>query len=145
MRALGLDIGERRIGVAISDPTGTLARPLTIIVRGSRREDFVALAGLVVEHGAGLVVAGRPLSLDGSTGPQARRVERYVHALGAHVGAPVVFHDERYSTVAAHDILRETGKRGSRTPANHRHVDAVAAAVILQSYLDSQVEKGVRV
>ena len=127
------------MGVAISDPTGTLARPLQALVRGSRDEDFAAIAGLVAEHDVGLVVIGRPLSLDGTEGPQARRVARYADALAANLAVRVVLWDERYTTVEAHEILRQRRGTGGRSRARDAgQVDAIAAAVILQSYLDSR-------
>jgi putative Holliday junction resolvase len=138
VRILGLDPGERRIGIAISDPTGTLARPLQTLVRGSREEDFAAIAALVAEHNVELVVVGRPLSLDGTEGPQARRVARYADALAACLHVPLVSWDERFTTVAADEILRQTrGRKGRRRARTKGRVDAIAAAVILQSYLDS--------
>ena len=138
MRVLALDMGERRVGVAVSDPTGTVARPLQTLVRGSRQEDFAAIAGLVAEYDVGLVVVGRPLSLDGTEGPQARRVIRYVEALAARLPVPVVLWDERFTTAAAREILRQSrGKKRRRQARSAGEVDAIAAAVILQSYLDS--------
>ncbi|HEY67809.1 MAG TPA: Holliday junction resolvase RuvX [Thermoflexia bacterium] len=137
MRVLALDVGERRIGVAISDPSGTIARPLQTLARGSREEDFAAIAALVAEHGVGLVVVGRPLSLNGTEGPQARRVARYAEALTATLPVPVTAWDERFTTVTAEEILRQT-RRKKRRARDKGEVDAVAAAVILQSYLDSQ-------
>jgi len=134
---LALDVGERRIGVAISDPSGTIARPLQTLARGSREEDFAAIAALVAEHGVGLVVVGRPLSLNGTEGPQARRVARYAEALTATLPVPVTAWDERFTTVTAEEILRQT-RRKKRRARDKGEVDAVAAAVILQSYLDSQ-------
>jgi len=126
------------VGIAISDPTGTLARPLQTLVRGSRDEDFAAIAGLVAEHDVGLVVVGCPLSLDGTEGPQARRVTRYADALAATLAVRVVLWDERYTTVEAHEILRRRGGKGDLRRARvEGWVDAIAAAVILQSYLDS--------
>jgi putative Holliday junction resolvase len=136
-RTLGLDFGERRVGVAVSDPTGTLARPLVTIVRRSREEDFAAIGELVAEHGVGLVVVGQPLTLDGTEGPQARRVCRYAKALADHLPVPVASWDERYSTVTAGEILRQNRKKRRPGTCAKGEVDAVAAAVILQSYLDS--------
>lgn len=139
MRVLGLDVGERRVGIAISDPTGTVARPLQALVRGSREEDFAAIAALVVEHDVGLVVVGRPLSLDGTEGPQARRVARYAEALAARLPVRLVSWDERFTTVEAEEILRQSrSKREMRRARTAGELDAVAAAVILQSYLDSE-------
>jgi putative Holliday junction resolvase len=136
-RVLALDLGERRIGVAVSDPTGTVARPLTAIARASRREDFEAIAHLVDEYEAERVVVGLPLSLDGSEGPQARQTRRYAERLDQALEAPIEFWDERYSSVRATEILRE--KKGKRRRQQTRgDVDATAAAVFLQSYLDAQ-------
>jgi len=134
MRVLALDPGERRVGIAISDPTGALARPLQTLARRSKEEDFSAIAALVAEHGVGLVVIGQPLSLDGAEGPQARRVARYALALADCLSVPVVSWDERFTTSEARDIMRQN-RRKKRDKAD---LDAVAAAVILQSYLDSQ-------
>jgi putative Holliday junction resolvase len=139
MRVLGLDVGERRVGISISDPTGTVARPLQALVRGSREEDFAAIAALVVEHDVGLVVVGRPLSLDGTEGPQARRVARYAEALAARLPVRLVSWDERFTTVEAEEILRQSrSKKEMRRARTAGELDAVAAAVILQSYLDSE-------
>lgn len=138
MRVLGLDMGERRVGVAISDPSGTVARPLRTLVRGSREEDFAAIGSLVAEHNVDLVVVGRPLSLDGTEGPQARRVTRYVEALAAQLPVRVVLWDERFTTVAAGEILRHSrSKKERRRARGAGEIDAIAAAVILQSYLDT--------
>lgn len=132
MRVIALDVGERRIGVAVSDPTGTLATPHTVIQRRSKAEDFAAVARLVAELEAERVVVGLPLSLNGEVGPQARRVTRYARALARTLDVPVELHDERYSTVTADTLLVESGHR-RRVP-----IDAAAAAVILQDYLESQ-------
>ena len=137
MRVLALDVGERRVGIAIGDPTGTVARPLQALVRGSREEDFAAITALVAEHDVGLVVVGQPLSLDGTEGPQARRVARYAEALAAMLPVPVVAWDERFTTVAAEDILRQNRRQKKRQARTRGEVDSIAAAVILQGYLDS--------
>lgn len=139
MRTLGLDVGERRVGVAISDPSGTVVRPLQTIVRGSREKDVAAIAGLVAEHDVELIVVGQPLSLNSTEGPQARRVARYADMLAEHLSIPVVSWDERFTTAAAEEILFQSRGRKKRQRAREEgKVDAIAAAVILQSYLDSQ-------
>jgi putative Holliday junction resolvase len=142
-RVLALDLGERRIGVAVGDPTGTVARPVTAIVRASRQDDFEAIARLVDEHEVGCVVVGLPLSLDGTEGPQARQTRRYAERLAQALNVPIEFWDERYSSVRAEEILR--GKKKGRGRKKRRRargdVDATAAAVFLQSYLDAQ-DKG---
>ena len=140
MRVLALDVGERRVGVAVSDPTGTLATPHGVIHRRSKAQDFAAVARLVTELGAERVVVGLPLSLSGDVGPQARRVMRYAQALAQALPVPVELYDERYSTVTADELLAEGGRKRRRTP-----IDAAAAAVILQEYLaDSQSQNAAR-
>lgn len=136
MRVLALDIGDRRIGIAVSDPTGLIARPLRVLERRSKKEDFAAIAALVAEYGVERVVVGRPLTPKGRVGQQAQRVERYTQALAEALPVPVELWDERYTTVAAEEILRETRKSSSRR--EKRDVDAVAAAVLLQDYLAAQ-------
>ena len=136
MRILALDVGERRVGIAVSDPTRTVARPLRTLVRGRREEDFAALAGLATEYGAELVVVGMPYSLDGTEGPQARRVSRFMRGLSASLPVEMVAWDERYSSAVATDILQQNRKNSNRQRIRSE-VDGVAAAVILQSYLDS--------
>jgi putative pre-16S rRNA nuclease len=133
-RILALDVGEKRIGVAVSDETATLARPLTTITRASRREDFGRIAQLTAEQGAERVVAGYPLSLSGLEGPQAQRVRRYVEALAQGLSVPVEMWDERYTTVAATERLRDASPRRRR---DRGQLDAAAAAVLLQDYLDA--------
>jgi len=133
-RLLALDVGERRVGVAVSDPMGWLARPLTIIHRRSKKEDFAAIARLVEEQQAVAVVVGYPLNMDGSVGPQARRVARYAAALERELPVPVILWDERLSSEEAAERLRSVA--GSRR-RRRKYLDDAAAAVILQEYLDS--------
>lgn len=137
MRVLALDIGERRIGVAISDPTGTVARPLCTIHRASRARDFAAIRELIEQHGVEQVVVGMPLTLRGERGPQARRIARYAETLADALPVPVSTWDERYTTARAEEILQEVRRRGRRR-RQETDVDAVAAAVILQEFLDSR-------
>jgi len=138
MKLLALDVGERRIGVAASDRTGTIASPLTVIRRTSKVEDFRKIARLVREQDAEGLVVGHPLNDDGSAGPQAQSVERYSVALTDALEADgltleVVLWDEHMSTQRAQEIMIETGRKA----ANRKGwIDAVAAAVILQDYLD---------
>jgi putative Holliday junction resolvase len=129
-RVMALDVGERRIGVAVSDPTGTLATPHSVIRRRSKAEDFARVARLVAELDVERVVVGLPLSLNGEMGPQARRVTRYAQAMAETLEVPLGFHDERYSTITADALLMESDRK-RRVP-----IDAAAAAVILQDYLD---------
>lgn len=132
-RALGLDLGDVRIGVAISDPERRLAVPLGT-VRAGAPTDLRAVAALVREHGVTLVVVGHPLQLSGEAGARARQAEELAGALRAVLDVPVVLHDERLSTAEADRRLREAGADGRR---RRRSVDRSAATVILQSYLDA--------
>ncbi len=138
MRVLALDVGDRRVGVAVSDPLGLLARPLTVITRRSKEMDYRTIAALVEEQEVSLVVVGHPLELHGEVGPQARRVERYAAGLAAHLAVPLILWDERLSTAEAEQILHASGES---TRQYRGRLDAVAAAVILQSYLDAVEER----
>ena len=134
-RAIGLDLGSKRIGVAICDDGRTVATPLATVERvGDRAVEHARIAELVAEHGAALVVVGLPLSLDGSVGPAARSVLREAKALRRRLGVVVETHDERLTTVSAEASLRAggVGGRGAR-----RVVDQVAASVILQAWIDA--------
>jgi putative Holliday junction resolvase len=135
MRVLALDVGERRIGVAVSDPTQTLARSLTVLQRVSDERVVQCLAALIREQGVERIVMGYPLGLDGDVGPQAKRTGRLAQTLAAKLGVEVQLWDESYSTVEAERILGERRIRGAR---RRQKVDATAAAVILQNYLDTQ-------
>jgi len=135
MRILALDVGDRRIGVALSDPTQILARSLLVLERTDEGKVLERVAALVREEGVERVVVGYPLSLRGGVGPQAQRVGRFAQALAKALEVPVELWDERYSTVDAERILRERGMDGRQ---RRRRVDATAAAVILQDYLDAR-------
>ena len=135
-RMLALDIGEKRIGVAVSDETGTLARPLTTLTRASQREDCERIARLVTEQNVERVIAGYPRSLSGDEGLQAQRVRRYAQALAATLPVPVELWDERYTTVEASERLLEA-KPGRRRSRDRGQLDAAAAAIILQDYLEA--------
>ena len=131
-RSLCLDVGERRIGVAISDEDGWLASPLDVLVRRDAEGAFRRIAELVGTHGAVRIVVGLPRTLPGEIGPQARRVQRWGARLQGPVAVPIVYWDERYSTV-------EAARRLASMPARRRPgIDAAAAAVILQDYLDTE-------
>jgi len=141
MRALGLDLGSKRIGVAVSDDEGRVATPIETIIRSrtGRGVDHQAVAGLVEEWDAGVVVVGLPLSLDGSEGPAARAVRDEIVELDASLTVPVETIDERFTTVTADQQLRQQGVRGkSRTAV----IDRAAAAVLLQSWLDRRRSGG---
>ena len=134
MRVLALDLGSKRIGVAVSDRSGTIATPLTVLARsGDAARDHARIAALVAEEEAGRVIVGLPLSLDGSLGPAARAARAETEALAVAVPVPVEAFDERLTTVTADRALTEAGMRAD---ARRLVVDKVAAAVILQAWLD---------
>lgn len=135
MRVLALDFGERRIGVALSDPTRMLASPLTTLTSGRGGSIVGEVLRLAAENDVGEIVVGMPVSLSGRRGPQANRVIRFADALRRATDIPVLSADERYSTVQAERSLRESGVKPTKARSR---VDAAAAAVILQSYLDSK-------
>lgn len=135
MRALGIDLGSKRIGVAVSDRTGTIASPLLVLQRsGSARRDHEAIARLVVEEEAEAVVVGLPLNMDGSFGPAAKAAVSEAEALATVVGVPVTTFDERRTTVTADAAMMEARMRAQ---ARRRIVDKIAAAVMLQTWLDA--------
>jgi putative holliday junction resolvase len=133
MRYLGLDLGDRRIGVAVSDETGTVASGLSTIARVGRRKDVRAVADLIRLHEVGEVVVGLPRRLDGGLGPQARKVLAFMEDLRPAARVPVVPWDERFTSVVAEQALVEgdVSRRDRKTL-----VDKVAAILILQNYLD---------
>ena len=136
MRALGIDLGSRRIGVAVSDSAGSLAMPYEVVVRsGDRRRDHLRIAELVAEAEAELVVVGVPYSLDGSIGPAASNALDEAEELACTIPVPVETYDERFTTTTADRSLMD---RNMKAAARRRVVDKVAAAVILQSWLDTR-------
>lgn len=135
-KALAVDLGSRRIGLAVSDSLGSMAFPHSVIERAvDPGADLVAIAGVVAETGATTVVVGLPLSLDGSDGAAARQARDQAKELaGVLDGTPVVLFDERLTTVSARAALLAAGRRGR---AQRAVVDSAAAAVLLQSWLDA--------
>ena len=129
-RILGIDLGERRIGIAISTPEGGLAVPLRILDAQDDRSDAQAIYEIAQAENVERVVLGHPLSMDGNIGPQAQRVEEFARTLRDVTGLPVDLQDERLSTAQA----RRSAKQSVRSS---KPVDDIAAAVILQSYLDA--------
>lgn len=133
MRLVGLDVGDRTIGVAVSDPMGWTAQGVTVIQRTSRKKDLSALGALIDEYKAEKFVVGLPRRTDGSYGPEAEKIYAFGSELEREFGLPVEYWDERFSTVAAERVLLE----GDVSRAKRRLViDKVAATVILQAYLD---------
>jgi putative Holliday junction resolvase len=134
MRILGLDVGDKRIGVAISDPEEILATPLTTIAREDDKKAIADIIELIDRHSVARIVVGLPYSLDGSIGGQANKVIDFAERLSQHTTASMETWDERLSTVAVERLLRESG---SRKAEKRMRRDAAAAAFILQGYLDS--------
>ncbi len=132
---MGLDIGDRTIGVAMSDEGGRVAQGVCVVRRTDPQRDVAAIRDLAARHGVGLLVAGLPRALRGQIGPQAEKVLGFVAALRSGSGLPVELWDERLSTRAAQQTLREAGVRRQR---RRSLVDQVAATLILQGFLDAQ-------
>jgi putative Holliday junction resolvase len=140
VRALGIDLGSKRIGIAVSDRSGTIASPLTVLQRsGSIRRDHQAIAALVLEEEAEAVVVGLPLNMNGSSGPAAKAAVAEANALATVVGVPVYTSDERRTTVSADRAMIEAGMNAQ---ARRKVVDKVAAAVLLQHWLDGRPRDG---
>lgn len=133
MRILAIDPGARRLGLAISDPSEMIASPLGVIERSAWKADVQRLRKIVEDSAVGEIVVGRPLTMRGEVGAEAREAERFAAKLRAALSVPVVEVDERLSTVAAERAMRDAGSRAAQRRARR---DAVAAALILQPYLD---------
>ncbi|MBX5437117.1 MAG: Holliday junction resolvase RuvX [Alicyclobacillaceae bacterium] len=139
MRALGVDYGERRIGLAVSDPTGLVAQSLSVIGRTSDEASAEAIGDLAVQLDVDTIVVGLPCNMNGSLGPAAERCQAFARLLEARTGLKVVLYDERLTTsIAERMLVAADVSRGKRK----RVVDAVAAALMLQGYLDSRQRSG---
>ena len=135
MRTMGLDLGTKTIGVAVSDELGITAQGLTTVRRQSRAKDLAALKAVVVEYEVNRVVLGLPLNMDGSEGPRALATRKFGDLLVRDLSLPVEYQDERLTTVAAERALLE----GDVSRQKRKEViDRVAASLILQGWLDSQ-------
>lgn len=139
MRILAVDPGSKNIGLAISDPTGTIASPLAIVKHVSRTEDAAKIINLAIEHKAELIIVGQALDDEGVPNFEGRKAARLAAALRAQSDLQVGLWDESFSTRTAHTARRELG-----SPKRKRkgHLDDLAATVILQSYLDTQHSNG---
>ncbi|MFL3020806.1 MAG: Holliday junction resolvase RuvX [Acidimicrobiales bacterium] len=136
MRAVGIDLGEKRIGVAISDSGGSLATPYEVVTRtGSRDEDHRRIKAIVEEVEAEILVVGLPLSLDGTEGKAAQGARQEAEAIGQTVSVPIELHDERLTTVEAERILKEQGLDAAE---RRNVVDKVAAAILLQAWMEGR-------
>ncbi len=130
---LGLDIGDTRIGVAISDALGVAAHPLCTLTRKNRQVDLIVISDLVSIHEVECVVIGLPISLDGSLGTQAETVQKFAKRLEGVLDVPIAFQDERFTTAEAEEILRELGKDAREQKGI---IDEVAAVLILRDYMN---------
>ncbi len=132
---MGLDVGDKRIGVALSDPEGMLASPFTIIDCKDAVADVEAITGIISQQQVKQVIVGLPRLMDGSLGEQAEKVKAFTQKLCSHTEVPVEFRDERLTTVSAKRLMRDTNTRKAKKKVRH---DAIAAALILQGYLDEK-------
>ncbi|MGE4490232.1 MAG: Holliday junction resolvase RuvX [Kiritimatiellales bacterium] len=133
-RVLGIDHGDVRIGIAMSDETAFLASPLTTVQNSKSAADEIA--ALAAEHGVEKIVIGLPRNMDGSYGPATEKVRAFAEVLKSKTDVPIFEWDERLSTVSAHNALREAGLDGRKRKGV---VDKVAAQIILQNFLDAQM------
>jgi len=132
---MGLDVGEVRIGVAVSDETGLIARALTTLQRVSWHKDLAVLAQTAAEHEVSQIVVGNPINLDGTRGHRSERIEDFVLRLREVTATTITLWDERFSSLSAEQVLIEGGmQRGKRRQV----IDKLAAVIILQNYLDYQ-------
>jgi len=135
MRVIGLDVGDRRVGIAVSDETGTIATPHGVYDRKSASEDAVHLAQLALSVGATAIVAGLPLNMDGTEGEQARKTREIAEAVAAEAELPLHYVDERLTSSEAHRAMIE-GDLSRR--ARKKRSDALSAVLILQTWLDQR-------
>ncbi len=133
---MGLDIGDSRIGVALSDPLGMMASPLMIIDRTDEMVAIQKIVDIIREKEVGRVIAGLPLNMNGSQGLQAEKTSVFVEELRHHLVVPIEYQDERLSTVSARELIQ-----GIRKTNRDTRYDAAAAALILQSYLDKNTRR----
>ena len=134
-RLLGLDFGNRRIGVAVSDELGLTAQPVLTLVRKNAKQDLKSLGRLLRKFGCAEIVVGNPLYLSGDVSPQAERTQAFADQVRAAFGLPVHLWDERLSSAEAHRHLHAAGRP---LPQHRQVVDQVAAVLILQSFLDAR-------
>ncbi len=135
LRLMGLDVGDRRIGVAISDALGLTAQPVLTLVRTNRRQDMKSLKRLLRKYRCAEIVVGNPLYMSGDQSPQAAKAQAFAAVLREEMGLPVHLWDERLTTTEAHRHLHAAGRAG---PEHRAVVDQVAAVLILQSFLDAR-------
>jgi putative Holliday junction resolvase len=132
-RILALDLGKRRIGLAVSDLLGLTAQGLTTLERRNRQSDLAELKRLVKEYDVGMILVGQPLHMDGRAGTQAENAQDFAAGLHRHLGLPVEMWDERLTTAEAQRVLKMSGVSLNK---RRQAVDQMAAVILLQSYLD---------
>lgn len=136
MRILGIDPGEKNIGVSISDPTGTLASPLTIIDHTSRERDAISISTIACENEVELIIVGQALDHEGEPTVSGRSAKRLAAAIKRHINIPVVLWDESFTTQEAWNCYQKIHRRKAKNL-----IDDMAATIILQSYLDAKYEE----
>jgi putative holliday junction resolvase len=134
-RIMGLDVGDRRIGVAVSDELNLTAQPVLTLLRSNRRQDLKSIRRLIREHNCSEIVVGNPLHMSGDQSPQAAKAQTFARMLQEQTRLPVHLWDERLTTTEAHRHLHAAGRVGSEHKAV---VDQVAAVLILESYLEAK-------
>ena len=138
MRILGLDVGDKRIGVALSDPLGILSSALTVIERKEDNSEIDTIMELLSKHSVERIVVGLPRLMNGSYGEQAEKTKVFAEQLEYRAGVPIEMHDERLSTSVADQLMRDAGKNRQQRKQNR---DSAAATLILQWYLDEHREE----
>jgi putative Holliday junction resolvase len=138
MRILAVDPGEKRIGIAISDPSGTIASPLTVLSHVSRQLDAAAITQIAHEYNVKMIIIGQSVDENGTSTPQSRRADRLGEAIKMQSDLPIIMWDESFSTLEARNARIQMGTTRKKREG---HLDDLAAAVILQSYLDSITDK----
>ena len=138
MTILGLDIGDRRIGMALADEEGTLAVPIGTLERTALKQDIQCLTEIAHDRRATLIVVGLPISINGTLGPQAKKTHTFLDRFRRQTQLPFDTIDERYTSNEAERLMQASGAQPSR---NRRQVDAAAATILLQAYLDQRVHR----
>jgi putative holliday junction resolvase len=139
VRILAIDPGTVRLGLALSDPSGTIAQPLSVLARRSETEDLKALTELAERHEVGMIVIGLPRLMDGRLDTAAQQAQAFGAQVARATGRPVAYWDERLTSVAAERYLIEQGKRRSK---RRQEIDRMAATLLLQGYLDYRAGRG---
>ena len=135
-RLMGLDLGSKTVGVALSDPTGLIASPFEIVTREKEdklRRTLARIEEIIAEYNVKKIILGYPVNMDGSEGERVRKTEEFRDMLIRRTGLDVIFFDERLTTVEAHEIMSDANVKGID---RKKYVDKIAATIILQSYLD---------